>query len=176
MKADPEPSMNAGTAAPKPSGAERVELLVFEVASHTYALVAADVLEIVRAVSIVPLPRAPQVVEGVVNVRGSVLPVLDIRKRFRLPPKRLAPSDHFILAHAGAYTVVLRADRVLDLRQVPAADIADAKQVLPHSEYVAGVVKLPGALVLLHDVRTFLSQGEAAALAEPLTALASGSS
>lgn len=167
--------MNARSAALKPSASSLVELLVFEVACHAYALLAADVLEIVRAVSILPLPRAPQIVEGVVNVRGSVLPVLDIRKRFRLPAKPLAPSDHFIVAAAAGHDVVLRADRVLDLRQVPAADIADAKQILPHSEYVAGVVKLPDGLVLLHDVRTFLSQAEAAALAEPLASSAARS-
>jgi purine-binding chemotaxis protein CheW len=126
------------------------------------------VVEIVRAVTVVPLPRAPLVVEGVINVRGRVLPVLDVRRRFRLPEKELAPSDHLILARAVEYTAVLRADRVLDLLQVPAAEIAEAQQILPHSEYLAGVVKLPGGLVLLHDVRTFLSPGELAALAEPL--------
>jgi purine-binding chemotaxis protein CheW len=149
-----------------------VELLVFEVAAQLYALVATDVVEIVRAVTVAPLPRAPVAVEGVVNVRGRVLPVLDLRRRFRLPSKKVSPSDHFILATAADYTVVLRADRVLELRQVTASDIADAKQILPHSEYVAGVVKLPGGLALLHDVRTFLSQGELSSLAEPLASIA----
>jgi purine-binding chemotaxis protein CheW len=165
--------MIASDTTPEPSPAERVEMLVFEVAAQHYALVAADVVEIVRAVAVVPLPRAPLAVEGVVNVRGSVLPVLDVRKRFRLPAKKLAPSDHFILAKAAEYTVVLRADRVLELRQVPAQDITEAKQVLPHSEYVAGVVKLPDGLVLLHDVSTFLSQGELSSLEEPLASLRS---
>jgi purine-binding chemotaxis protein CheW len=151
-----------------------LEVLVFEVGGQRYGLAASDVREIVRAAAIVPLPRAPAIVEGIVNVRGRVIPVLDIRQRFRLPAKKLAPSDHFVLAFAAEYVVALRADRVLELRRFRAAEIEEAVAVLPYSEYVAGVAKLPTGLVLLHDVRTFLSQGEAAALAAPLTAATAG--
>src|SRR5881296_2430916 len=77
------------------------EVLVFEVGGQKYALPTADVRELVRAVAITPLPAAPAVIEGVVDVRGRVLPVLDVRARFRLPPKALDPSDHFIVASAG---------------------------------------------------------------------------
>ena len=63
------------------------EVLVFEVEGQRYGLPTADVRELVRAVTITPLPNAPAVIEGVVNVRGRVLPVLDMRARFRLPAR-----------------------------------------------------------------------------------------
>jgi purine-binding chemotaxis protein CheW len=164
----------AGDRAVDRAGDRLIDVLVFEVGGQTYGLAAPDVREIVRAAAIVPLPRAPAIVEGVINVRGRVVPVLDIRQRFRLPTRKLAPTDHFILAFAGDYVVALRADRVVELRKFRGAEIDDAATVLPYSEYVAGVAKLPGGLVLLHDIRTFLSQGEAAALAAPLAAAAAG--
>lgn len=154
----------------EPAADGLIEIVVFEVGGQLYGLAAADVREIVRATAIVPLPRAPAVVEGVINVRGSVLPVLDIRQRFRLPAKRLSPSDLFVLAFAAEYVVALRVDRVIELQRFRASEIAEARSVLPYSEYVAGVAKLAGGLVLLHDVRSFLSQGEVAALAAPLAA------
>jgi len=154
----------------EPAADGLVEVLVFEVGGQLYGLDAADVREIIRATAIVPLPRAPAVVEGVINVRGSVLPVLDIRQRFRLPAKRLSPSDQFVLAFAGEYVVALRVDCVIELQRFRASEIAEARTVLPYTEYIAGVATLPSGLVLLHDVRTFLSQGEAAALAAPLAA------
>ncbi|MGH7435187.1 MAG: chemotaxis protein CheW, partial [Polyangiaceae bacterium] len=75
-------------------------ILLFEVGGRRYGLLAAEVRELVRAVTIHPLPRAPAIVEGLVNVRGRIVPVLDIRSRFRIPLRPLAPSDHLILAQA----------------------------------------------------------------------------
>lgn len=145
-----------------------VDLLLFELGGRRFALPAADVREIVRAVALVALPSGPPIVEGIIDVRGQVVPVLDIRKRFRVPPKALDPGEHFVLASAGARLVALRVDAVLDLAQVRRADIEDARDVLPFSEHVAGVAKLPDGLVLIHDLKTFLSQGEAAALSAAL--------
>lgn len=145
-----------------------VDLLLFEVGGHRYALPAADVREVVRAVAIAPLPGGPPIVEGIIDVRGRIVPVLDIRGRFRLAAKPLEPADHFILATCGAGLVALRVDVVTDFTQVGRAAIEDARAVLPCSEHVAGVAKLPGGLVLIHDLKTFLSQGESAALATAL--------
>ncbi len=141
-----------------------LQVLVFEVAGRRYGLPAEDVQELVRAVSIVPLPRAPAVVEGVINLRGRVVPVLDVRGRFRLPARPLEPGDHFIVARAGQRVVALRVDRAVDLVRLEPADVEEAGAVVPGVEYVGWVARLPHDLVLIHDLRTFLSQDEAAAL------------
>jgi len=146
------------------------EVLVFEVASQTYGLPIVDVLELVRAVTITPLPNAPAVIEGVVNVRGRVLPVLDIRARFRLPAKPLDPSDHFIVASAGPRGVILRVDRATHLALVDEASVQPPETLGPSATYVAGVVKLDDGLVLIHDLATFLSAAEASSLDEALRA------
>jgi purine-binding chemotaxis protein CheW len=59
------------------------ELLIFEIGASRFGLPSADVREVLRAVTIVPLPGAPPIVEGLINVRGRIVPVLDIRRRFR---------------------------------------------------------------------------------------------
>jgi purine-binding chemotaxis protein CheW len=127
-------------------------------------------MELVRATAITPLPGAPGVIEGVVDVRGCVLPVLDIRARFGLPAKALEPSDHFIVASTGARGVILRVDRATRLAYVEAASIQDPETLGAGSGYVAGVARLEDGLVLIHDLTTFLSAAEGGSLDEALSA------
>jgi purine-binding chemotaxis protein CheW len=165
----PPPAQNpkfAGRAA----GTRTLEVLVFELEGQRYGLPTADVRELVRAVTITPLPGAPNVVEGVVNVRGRVLPVLDVRARFRLPAKALEASDHFIVASAGARGVILRVDRATHLTLVDEGSIQTPETLGASAAYVAGVAKLEDGLVLIHDVTTFLSAAEAAGLDAALRA------
>ena len=146
-----------------------MDVLVFELSGLRYALSTSDVSELTRVVTIVPLPKAPAIVEGIINVRGQVVPVLDIRARFRLPPRAVLHTDHLILAHTGERLVALRADRALDLAHVDDWDIEDARTAVPGAEYISSVAKLPDGLVLIHDLRTFLQESEAVALDDALS-------
>jgi purine-binding chemotaxis protein CheW len=144
------------------------EVLLFLLEGQRYALPVEDVRELVRAVRLTPLPRAPGVVEGLLNLRGELLPVLDMRRRFRLPARPLASSDHLVVAQAGPRRVALRVDRAESLLSLEAEQLDVSPRELPGVGYVAGALKLPDGLVLLHDLRTFLSEAEALELEEAL--------
>lgn len=137
------------------------QLLSFEVGNSRFALPAGGVREVARAVAIAALPKAPPVVEGVINFRGTLVPVLDIRQRFGLRPVPLAPEQHLIIAHAGNRLVALRVDRALDLVLVDEHAIESAARVAPGTEYVAGIAKLTDGLLVIHDLESFLSFEEA---------------
>jgi purine-binding chemotaxis protein CheW len=141
-----------------------MELLTFEIWHERFGIPLADVREVVRAVSINRLPKAPPVVEGVVNVRGSIVPVLDIRARFKLPPKAVEPSDHLVIASAKRRLVAIRVDRVTGLVMLTKGDVEDPTVAVPGSQWVAGIAKLHDGLLLIHDLATFLSTAEAEAL------------
>jgi purine-binding chemotaxis protein CheW len=140
------------------------EVLLFTLEGQRYALPSTDVRELVRAARLTPLPRAPDVVEGLLNLRGELLPVLDLRRRFRLPPRPLSPMDHFIIAQAGARRAGLRVDRAEGFLTLEPGALDETPSTLPGVGYVAGAVKLPEGLVLVHDLRSFLSEAEALAL------------
>lgn len=146
------------------------EILVFEVQGQRYGLAVADVREVLRAVSLTPLPRAPAIIEGVIDLRGALVPVLDLRRRFQLPPRPIAHTDHLIVAAAGERRVALRVDQALGLSVIEASAVDEAQAVLPGVEYVAQVAHFPDGLVLIHDLRTFLSAAEAESLAAALAA------
>ena len=164
------PARSPTTVKSSPVAVRTREVLVFEVAGQSYGLPIVDVRELVRAVAITPLPDAPAVIEGVVNVRGRVLPVLDVRARFGLPTRPLDPSDHFIVASAGPRGVILRVDRATHLALINEASVQPPETLGPSAAYVAGVAKLDDGMVLIHDLATFLSAAEAASLDDALQA------
>jgi purine-binding chemotaxis protein CheW len=141
-----------------------LELLTFEIWRERFGIPLTDVREIVRAVSIARLPQAPLVVEGVINVRGSIVPTLDIRARFNLPSKAVEPSDHLVIAFAKRRLVAIRVDRVTDLVTLARSEVEDVTGAIPGSGLIAGVAKLHDGLLLIHDLATFLSVAEAEAL------------
>jgi purine-binding chemotaxis protein CheW len=138
--------------------------LLFTIDSARYAIAADAVLEMVRAVAVTALPGAPVAVAGIINVRGSVVPVFDMRLRFGAPQRRVVPEDHFVLVRATARTVALHVDAILDLMDLDANAITNATATLPSTKYIGGVAPMPDGLVLIHDVDTFLSGAEAQTL------------
>jgi purine-binding chemotaxis protein CheW len=111
-------------------------------------------------VAVAPLLDAPPIIEGVVDSRGRIVPVLDVRSRFGLPGRPLDTTQHFVLAEAGTRIVALRVDRALDLLEVPLADIESAARAAPGSRHTEGVARLPDGLVVIHDLERFLSLDE----------------
>jgi purine-binding chemotaxis protein CheW len=136
------------------------QLLSFSLGELRLALPAAVVREVTRAVAITPLPRAPAIVEGVINVRGQLVPALDLRQRFELPPNPINLQQHVIIANADSRLVALRVDRVLDFATVHDEDIEAATRVVPGAEYAEGIAKLSDGLLVIHDLARFLSLEE----------------
>jgi purine-binding chemotaxis protein CheW len=147
-----------------------LQLVIVELDGRRYGLRADAVAEVVRAVTIAPLPNAPPAVEGIINVRGSIVAVLDIRRRFGLPAKPLDPSQYFVLARAGGRDVALHVDHAVDLVAVDPDAVDRAEAALGRNPEITGVVKLDDGLVLIHDLESFLSAAEGSAVDEALGA------
>lgn len=144
------------------------DLLEFAVEAQRYAIPVRDVVEIVRAVAVTPLPAAPAIVEGVIDLRGQVVPVLDMRARFGLPPRPVDPSQHFIVARAGERLVVIRVDEAAKVSRVNLDDVEPIARVAPGTRHVAGVMKTADGMVLIHELAAFLTQAENEGLTEAL--------
>lgn len=145
-----------------------MKIVVFEVAGQRFGLKQEIVSELAHAVPIAPLPSAPAIVEGVINVRGIIAPVLNLRQRFGLPAKVVDHKEHLIVARAGARTVAVRADKVLDLAEIAEEQVTDSRGVSPGSDRRFGIAKLADGLVLIYDLGEFLSQAESEQLASAL--------
>jgi purine-binding chemotaxis protein CheW len=147
-----------------------VELLTLEVAGRHYAIPAACLQEVTRAVAISTLPKAPPIIDGVINVRGTIVPVIDVRQRCGLESRSVTPDQHFVVAHAANRVVALRVDQAIELLAVEESAIESAALVAPGSDYVAGIAKLPDGLIVIHDLDRFLSLEESSSLDAALAA------
>lgn len=143
---------------------EVTQLLVFLLEGQRYALPLETVERTLRAAAVTTLPQAPGIVLGVLDVHGSIIPVLNIRRRFRLPEREIEPGDQFLLAHAGARRVALVIDAAAEVIELAPTHIVAAEVVAPGLTHIRGVAKRPDGLILIHDLETFLSLDEAAAL------------
>lgn len=119
---------------------------------------------VIRAVYVSPLPEAPGIVAGVINVQGRVIPVIDMRRRFRLENRRMVLADRIVIAHTVRRPVALVADAVSGVFEYSEPDIIDADGILPGLAHVDGVAKLEEGLILIHDLNRFLSLDEESAL------------
>ncbi len=140
------------------------KLVVFRLDQRRYALPLAVVERVVRAAEVTPLPKAPAIVLGAINVHGRVLPVLNVRRRFLLPEREIGPANWFLLAHTARHTMILVVDESEGVIERPQADIVVSTQIVPGLEHFPGVVRLDDGLVLIHDLERFLSLDDARAL------------
>lgn len=143
-------------------------LIVFVLDRQRYALPLHAVDRVVRMVAITPLPKAPDIVLGVVNFQGRVIPVINMRRRFNLPEKDIALTDQLVVAHTSRRPVALVADAVHDVITGSAQSLIETENILPGVEYVEGVVKLGDGMILIHDLDKFLSLEEESSLNQAL--------
>jgi purine-binding chemotaxis protein CheW len=111
-------------------------------------------------VEVTPLPKAPEIVLGVVNVHGRVIPVLSIRRRVGLIEGETSLSDHIIVADTASRSVALVVDAVIGVVERTAEEITVAEKIVPGTEYVEGIAKLEEGMLFIHNLDRFLSQHE----------------
>ena len=143
-----------------------VQLLVYSIDDRRYALYMDVVTKVVRAVEVTPLPEVPAVIMGAVNVRGQLIPVIDMRVRLGLPAREIEPSDSFIIARTSRRSVVLAVDAVAGVVEYPREKMVAAEEVIPGKDTSSrprgGILKLDDGMLLIHDLDRFLSLEDAA--------------
>ncbi len=133
---------------------------VFTLDEQRYALYLNAVTRVVRIVEITRLPKAPEIIGGVVNVQGQVIPVVDIRKRFRLPEREPELSDQLIIASTARRSVAVVVDAVEGVIEHSSQEMIPPEKILPGTEFIEGVIKLKDGLILIHNLDKFLSLEE----------------
>ncbi len=152
----------------------RLQLLVFHLDDRRYALRLGQVQQVIRAVDFTPLPRAPEVVAGVINLHGQVVPLFDIRKRIGLGDTRIGIDDQFVIANASRRTVAIVVDAVQGIAERSEGDLVLAGDVAPRLEHIDGVIELDEGLVLIHNLDRFLSLEEEQVLEQAMSSERAG--
>jgi len=97
---------------------ETNEVLVFQVHQQQLGIRSKYIHEVLRAVSLTPVPHAPASIEGALNLRGRIVPVFDIRHLLNAPARRIHPDDYLLVMQAGEHCIAIRVDGGIELTRL----------------------------------------------------------
>lgn len=139
---------------PTNTTSEQLQLVTFEVASEEFAVDILAVQEINRMMALTRVPQCPPDVEGVINLRGKIIPVLDLRKRFGFPPLERNEANRIVVVEVKGKVLGFIVDRVHEVLRI-SSDIVEPAPAMVcsiDSEFIAGVGKLQDRLIILLDL------------------------
>ena len=142
--------------------------VLMTVDGQTYALPLTAVDRILRMVEVTPLPGAPDVVEGVIDIQGEVVPVVSIRRRLGLIHRRVEISDSLVVAHARNRRLAVIAESVLDVVERSGGDRVSTSDIARGTQYIEGLLKTDDGLVLIQDLDKFFSFEEESSLEQAM--------
>jgi len=145
-----------------------LQLVGFRIGRETFALPISIVREIIRVPDITAVPDAPEYVEGVINLRGRIIPVVDLRKRFG--EKLIEPDkkNRVVVVELEKRAIGLIVHSASEVLRIPPSEIEHPSNVFPEGElnFITGVGKLNGRLVILLDMNRMMQRGEFSRLEE----------
>lgn len=142
-----------------------LQLVIFRLAQEEYGLPITKVQEINRLVPITKLPQTPSFMEGVINLRGRIIPVIDLRKRFQLTVTEHTEDNRIIIVEVNGQTVGVIVDAVTEVVRLPAASVEPPPPAfILDAQYIHGVGKLDERLLILLDIDKILTSQEEIAL------------
>ncbi|MDY6907054.1 MAG: chemotaxis protein CheW [Chloroflexota bacterium] len=147
-------------------GTER-QLVVFNLGGEAYGVDIATVREIIQMQPVTTVPGTPHFVQGVINLRGSVIPVVDLRTRFGLEAVEHGKDTRIVVVNSKGQDIGIIVDSVAEVLRVAADSIEPPSSMITtsDSEYLLGILKLPDRLVILLDADRVLSRDEKTSLA-----------
>ncbi len=146
----------------KEAGVERKveggKFLTFFLGKEEYAIEILKVQEIIGLMSITPVPNMPSYIRGVLNLRGKIIPVMDLRSRFGLPPVDDTTETCIVVVQEGQYRMGTVVDKVSEVADIDGANIEDVPSFgnAIGSEYLSGIGKHEETVKLLLDVSRVL--------------------
>jgi purine-binding chemotaxis protein CheW len=135
------------------------QIVVFELAKEHYGLDIAAVEGIIKMQTITSMPQAPDYVQGITNLRGVVVPVIDLRKRFGLPALDWTRDTRIVVVYMNQIKVGMIVDGVSQVLRITDDAIEPPPPMVTsnHSAFIKGIAKLEGQLIILLDLTKVLS-------------------
>ena len=142
--------------------ATETQLVVFDLSTESYGVDIGAVREIIRMQAITRVPRTPVFVEGVINLRGKVIPVIDLRKRFGLQVAEQDKENRIVVIDIGGQDIGVVVDAVTEVLRITADSVEPPSSVITsaESDYLLGIAKLEDRLIILLDLERVLSEEE----------------
>jgi purine-binding chemotaxis protein CheW len=145
-----------------PNSAKHIDdqVLLFILDEQSCALSLESVSKVIHAVEIRPLPKSPEIISGIINFSGRIIPVIDIRMRLGLKSHEIGTDDSLIIVNTSKRELAIIVDDVLGINTLESKNFSLVKDSLPLGEQLKGIVKSADGIVLIYDLELFLSTEE----------------
>jgi purine-binding chemotaxis protein CheW len=145
-----------------------MQLVSFKLGGETYGIEITKIREIILVGEITHVPETPPYVKGLINLRSTVIPVIDLRARFSLADGELTPESRIMVLHVRNRTIGIVVDSVNEVLRVSQEEISPAPPTVTNSgnEYMIGLVRLKEGLLIILDVDRLFGDEEGEAMAE----------
>jgi purine-binding chemotaxis protein CheW len=133
---------------------ELIQLVTFHLEREEFGVDILKVQEINRMVKITRVPQAPHYCEGVINLRGKVIPVIDLRKKFEMEVEEWTKNTRIIVCNVDGTVIGMIVDAVEEVLRIPSSTIEPAPEIATsvNSDYIKGVAKLEERLLIFLDI------------------------
>lgn len=144
------------------------QIVVFDLANESYGIDINAVSEIIRMQDITKVPRTAEFVEGVINLRGKVIPVVDMRKRFGLADVEQTKDSRIVVVDINGLNIGMVVDAVNEVMRISESSVEPPSSVIitEESDYLRGIAKLEDKMIILLDLDRVLTEGEKSTLKE----------
>ncbi len=141
---------------------KELQVVGFRIGRETFGVPISLVREIVRVPAITSVPNAPEYIEGVINLRGRIIPVVDLRKRFHEKVGEPSKKNRIVVVELESRLIGLMVNSASEVLRIPPSEIEAPHDVFQEGElnYITGVGKLRGRLIILLDLSKILQRGE----------------
>ncbi len=140
---------------------EELQLVIFRLAKEEYGLPITKVQEINRLVPITKLPQTPSFMEGIINLRGRIIPVIDLRKRFQVAAAEQNDDNRIIIVEVSGQTIGIIVDAVTEVVRLPGSSVEPPPPTfILDAQYIHGVGKLDERLLIMLDIDKILTSQE----------------
>ena len=148
------------------------QLVMFDLAHEAYGVDIGTVREIIRMQDVTSVPHRPDYVSGVINLRGRITPVVDLRKRFNLPETEISRESRIVVVDIDGQDIGMIVDAVTEVLRISADQIEPPSNMIAAggSDYIVGIAKLESQLVLLLDLERVLTSAQTESSPELLAA------
>lgn len=162
MKIEDKARRKSFGAKPREHGEDLVQLASLRVGGESYALDIMVIKEIARLPEVTKIPQAPDFLEGFVNLRGMVIPLVNLCRRLGLGDGTLGPKTRIVTVAFGRQVIGLAVDEIRGVLRLPRSEVLSPPQVIRGRvpEYIGGVVRQEGELILLLDLKKVLNLEE----------------
>jgi purine-binding chemotaxis protein CheW len=145
---------------------DTIQLVTFTVGKEEYGVRIEEVQEIVRMPEITRLPQTESFIKGVINLRGNIIPVIDMRERFNLEKKDYSDMTRVIVVRIEEKLTGLIVDDVAQVLEIGLSEIEEAPEIITgrSKEFIAGIGKINDLMIIIIDTKKILTNSEISAV------------